>query len=155
MSDGLDQQREARDRYGRWQRGISSPNPKGRPRGSKNRRVRRQADQERAAEWTAHDWSVFYQRTFQETEGGLAEKHGAAYAECTALWLLLNRPPQQPGLCAHCNKPLDLPLSSISGAPIRIDGAWVHWGCLPWFSRARWDAAKNALKRLGITGNAV
>jgi len=143
-----------RDAQGRWSRG--SGNPAGRPRGSKNRTPRRRtADRERAAEWTEHDWSVFYQRTFQETEGGLAEKHGAAYAGCIALWLLLSSPSQRCGLCAHCGKPLDIPLSSISGAPIRVDGAWVHWGCLPWFSRARWDAAKNALWRLGITGNAA
>jgi hypothetical protein len=45
---------------------------------------------------------------------------------------------------------LDIPLSSVNGAPIRVDGAWVHWACLPWFSRARWDTAKVALQRLGI-----
>ena len=153
MSDGLDQQREARDHRGRWLKGTS-PNPAGRPRGSKSRTYRRRADPARAAEWTDHDWRVFYQRTFQEADGGPGEKRGAAYCECTALWLLLNPPPQQPGMCGYCSKPLDVPLSSISGAPIRIDGAWVHWGCLPWFSRARWDSAKNGLWRLGITGNA-
>ena len=93
-----------RDAQGRWSRG--SGNPAGRPRGSKNRTPRRRtADRERAAEWTEHDWSVFYQRTFQETEGGLAEKHGAAYAGCIALWLLLSSPSQRCGLCAHCGKP--------------------------------------------------
>jgi len=97
---------------------------------------------------------VFYRRTFQEAEGVLGEKHGAAWAQCMAFWLVLNPALQQAGLCGYCSKPLDVPLSSISGAPIRIDGAWVHWGCLPWFSRARWDAAKMALQRLGITGQA-
>ena len=97
---------------------------------------------------------MFYQRTFQEGEGEPSEKRGAAYAECTSLWLLLNRPQQRPGLCGYCSRPLDVPLSSISGAPIRIDGAWVHWGCAPWFCRARWESAKNGLWRLGITGNA-
>jgi hypothetical protein len=143
-------QREA----GRWWKGCPSPNPKGRPRGSKNRRVRRKADPERAAEWSDHDWRVFYERTFKEAEGGPAEKHGAAWAACMALWLLLNPAPQQPGLCGYCSKPLDVPLSSISGAPIRIDGAWVHWGCAPWFCRGRWDSAKAALWRLGIKENA-
>ena len=142
-----------RDAHGRWRRG--SGNPAGRPRGAKNRHPRRRAgDRERVAEWTEHDWRVFYQRTFQEAEGEPSEKHGAAYAECTSLWLLLNRPAQQTGLCGYCSKPLDIPLSSISGAPIRIDGAWVHWGCAPWFCRARWESAKNGLWRLGITGNA-
>jgi hypothetical protein len=153
MSDGLDLQREARDSSGRWRKGQSG-NLKGRTPGSKNRSYHRRADPERAAKWTENDWRVFYQRTFQEAEGAPAEKHGAAFSESMALWLSLNRPPHHPGLCAQCGKPLDVPLSSISGAPIRIDGAWVHWGCLPWFSRARWDSAKNALQRFGITGNA-
>jgi hypothetical protein len=89
---------------------------------------------------------------FQDADGAPAEKHGLAFAECTAIWLLLNLPSQRPELCAYCGKTLDVPLSSMNGAPIRIDGAWVHWTCLPWFSRARWDAAKMALQRLGITG---
>ena len=153
MSDSWNQQHQARDRLGRWRPGWSG-HPAGRPRGSKNQRRRLKADLQRAAEWTDHDWRVFYQRTFQEAEGEPSEKHGAAYAECTSLWLLLNRPQQRPGLCGYCSKPLDVPLSSISGAPIRIDGAWVHWGCAPWFCRARWESAKNRLWRLGITGNA-
>jgi hypothetical protein len=152
MNDGLDQQHQARDHRGRWRKGQSG-NLKGRTPGSRNRSYRRRADPQRAAKWTAHDWRAFYQRTFQQAGGWPAEKHGAAYAECTALWLLLNPALQQPGLCGHCGKPLDVPLSSISGAPIRIDGDWVHWGCAPWFCRARWDSAKDALWRLGITGN--
>ena len=142
-----------RDR-GRWRRGVSG-NRLGRPRGAKDRTPRRRAgDRERAAEWTPSDWRVFYRRTFQEAEGVPGEKHGAAYAECTALWLLLNPPAQRPGLCAHCGKVLDVPVSSVNAAPIRVDGAWVHWVCLPWFSRARWDTAKMALQRLGISGQA-
>jgi hypothetical protein len=142
-----------RDAHGRWRRGASG-NPMGRPIGSKNQRRRLKADPERAAEWTDHDWRVFYQRTFQQTQGEQHEKHGAAWAECMALWLLLNPPLQQTGLCSQCNRPLDIPMSSVSGAPIRIDGTWVHWGCAPWFCRARWESAKNGLSRLGITGNA-
>src|SRR5262245_66625459 len=140
-----------RDAHGRWRRG--SGNPAGPPRGAKNRQPRRRAgDRERAAEWTGNDWRVFYRRMFQDADGGPAEKHGAAFAECAGLWLLLNLPSQLAGLCAYCGKALDVPLSSMNGAPIRIDGAWVHWTCLPWFSRARWDTAKMALQRLGITG---
>jgi hypothetical protein len=97
---------------------------------------------------------MFYHRMFQDADGGPAEKQGAAFAECTGLWLLLNLPLQRPGLCAYCGKTLDIPLSSMNGAPIRVDGAWVHWACVPWFSRTRWDAAKMALQRIGITGNA-
>ena len=142
-----------RDAHGRWRRG--SGNPAGRPRGAKNRQPRRRAgDRERAAEWTNHDWRVFYNRAYQEAEGGPDEKDGSASAQCMALWLLLNPPPQRSGLCAQCNKPLDIPLSSVSGAPVRVDAAWVHWGCAPWFCRARWETAKNGLWRLGIAGNA-
>src|SRR5262245_41125493 len=61
-----------RDAHGRWRRG--SGNPAGRPRGAKNRHPRRRAgDRERVAEWTEHDWRVFYQRTFQEAEGEPSE----------------------------------------------------------------------------------
>jgi hypothetical protein len=67
-----------------------------------------------------------------------------------ALWLLLNPPVQRAGLCAQCVKSLDLPMSTVNGAPVRADGAWLHWACLPWFLRARWDAAKVGLERLGI-----
>ena len=45
-----------------------------------------------------------------------------------------------------------LPMSTVNAAPIRADGAWVHWGCLPWFLRARWDAARAGLQQLGIGG---
>jgi hypothetical protein len=106
------------------------------------------------AEWTEHDWRVFYRRTFQSALGGPAEKHASASSECMALWLLLNPPPQRAGLCARCDKTLDMAQSSVNGAPIRVDGAWVHWACLPWFLRSRWDLAKWALQRLGITEQA-
>jgi hypothetical protein len=72
-----------------------------------------------------------------------------------ALWLLLNPPPQRPGLCAQCGKMLDVPLGSINGAPVRADGAWLHWGCFPWFLRTRWNAAKAELHRLGIIAGAI
>ena len=107
-----------RDPHGCWRPGVSG-NPKGRPRGSKDRRPRRRPDPERATEWTEQDWHVFYRRIFQEAQGVPDEKHGAAFA-----------------------------------APIRVDGAWVHWVCLPWFLWARHDAAKAALERLGIRGGA-
>jgi hypothetical protein len=142
-----------RDDRGRFSKGGSSPNPRGRPRGSKSRTYRRRADPARAAKWTAHDWRVFYKQTTQQAQGGSEERHGAAWTECVALWLSLNPPPQRPGLCAHCGKPLDVPLSSVSGAPIRIDGVWVHWGCAPWFCRARWDSARGGLRQLGISEN--
>src|SRR5262249_46940109 len=96
----------------------------------------------------------FYRRTFQEAHGWPDEKHRAAHAECVALWLLLHPPTQRPGLCAQCNRELDVPRSSVNHAPARYDGAWVHWSCLPFFLRARWDAAKEALQQLGVIGNA-
>src|SRR5262249_490246 len=152
MSDGLDQQHQARDRFGRFQKGHSG-HPAGRTPGSKNRKFRRKADPERAAEWTANDWRVFYQRTFQEAEGAPGEKHGAAWVQCMGLWLSLNPARQQPGSCGYCNKRLDTSLSSVSGAPILVHGAWTHWSCLPHYCRSRWESAKNALRRLGITEN--
>ena len=136
-----------RDHRGRWHHGMSG-NPYGRPRGSKNKR--RRGDLERAAHWSRRDWGVFYRRMFREAEGDAGQKHAAAVSECIALWLLLDPPPQRPGLCAECGKPLDVPRSLLTGAPVRADGAWVHWGCLPWFLRDRWGAAKVGLQRLGI-----
>jgi len=29
-------------------------------------------------------------------------------------------------------------------------GRGCNWGCLPWFLRARWEAAKAGLRQLGI-----
>jgi hypothetical protein len=71
-------------------------------------------------------------------------------AEATALWLMLNPPAQRPGLCAHCDKPLEVPMNVLTGAPVRVDGAWLHWGCLPRFLNVRWAAAKEGLKALGL-----
>jgi len=140
----------ARNSRGHWLRGISG-NPAGRPRGSRNRVARRRAgDPSRAAEWTRHDWRAFHNRTMNAADGDLAQKRAAADSESIALWRLRYPPVQRPGMCCHCGKPLDVPRSSISGAPTRADGAWVHWGCLPWFLQARWHAAKDGLRRLGV-----
>ena len=138
-----------RDHRGRWLRGASG-NPSGRCRGSKNKQHRRAGDLERAVHWTQYDWRALYRRTFHETNGDAGEKQAAAASECIAIWLLLNPPAQQAGLCTQCHKPLDVPRSSIGGAPVRADGAWVHWVCLPWYFTARWGAAKVELQRLGI-----
>jgi hypothetical protein len=140
---------EVRDRRGRWRQGQSG-NPAGRPRGSKNGHPRRAASRERAADWTKHDWRIFFDRAKRATEGADAERHGAAVSECTALWLSLHPPVQRAGVCAHCGKTLDPPISTVNAAPIRADGAWIHWGCLPWFQWARWGAAKAGLQRLGL-----
>jgi len=138
-----------RDPHGRWLRGVSG-NPLGRPRGSKNRLPRRRADLARVAEWTRHDWRTFHTHTMSVADGDRAQRYAAADSEAIALWRLLHPPVQRPGLCCHCGKPLDVPLSSFTGAPIRADGAWVHWGCLPWFLQARWHKAKDDLQRLGV-----
>jgi hypothetical protein len=128
----------------------ASGNPRGRPRGSKNRYSRRPADRGRAAKWTRHDWAVFYRRTFHETDGDAGKKHAAAFSECIALWLLLHPAIQDGGLCPQCDKPLDLPMSTLNGAPIRVDGAWLHWGCLSSFLYARRNAARAGLRQFGI-----
>ena len=96
-----------------------------------------------------------YRRQLHETDGDAGQKHAAAFGECMALWLLLHPPAQRAGLCAQCNKPLDLPMSTVNGAPTRADGAWVHWSCLPWFLRARWDAARAGLHQLGIAAGSI
>src|SRR5262249_25373859 len=134
-----------RDDRGRWCRGVSG-NLRGRPRGSKDRYPRRRANRMRRPA----DWAVIYKHAYRQTDGDAEQKHAAALSECRSLWLLLNPPPQRAGLCAYCAKTLDVPLSSVTGAPVRADGAWLHWGCLPWFLRARWDAARAGLYRLGI-----
>jgi Family of unknown function (DUF5681) len=145
----MQQLTDARDRRGRWRRGVSG-NPSGRPCGSRNRIRRVRADRERAADWTRHDWQAYYARTAAEAQGDAGMKHAAAFAECVGLWLLLNPPSQRPGMCAQCGRTLDPPNATADGAPIRLDGAWVHWACARWFLRARWDKAKQELERLGI-----
>jgi len=72
-----------RDHRGHFLPGVSG-NPRGRPRGSKNRYPRRRADQGRAAKWTRHDFAVFYRRTFHETDGDAGQKHAAAFSDCMA-----------------------------------------------------------------------
>jgi hypothetical protein len=142
-----------RDHRGRWRDGVSG-NPAGRPVGLKNRQPRRRADRERTAEWTVYDWQIFFGRAFRAAAGAPAEKHAAALAECTKLWVLFHPLQPQPGLCAHCNRELDPLRSSVNGAPVCIDGAWIHLSCQPFFLRTRWDTAKEALRQVGIIGNA-
>src|SRR5262249_30173254 len=129
--------------------GVSG-NPAGRPRGSKNRYPRRSADRARASKWTLHDWAVFYRRAFHEIDGDTGQKHAAAFSDCMALWLLLHPPVQRAGLCPHHNKPLVLPMSTLNGAPIRAEGAWLHWGCLSSFLYSRWNVARAGLRQFGI-----
>jgi hypothetical protein len=144
---------QSRDAGGRWRPGASG-NPRGRPKGSKDRGPRRQpGDRTRAVDWSAADWRVFYRLNYEKAAGNPEEKRGAAIVECTGLWLLLNPPPHRLGLCSRCGKGLDVARSSVNSAPIRADGVWVHWACLPWFLRSRWDAAKAALERLGLSMN--
>jgi hypothetical protein len=143
-----------RDHRGHFLPGVSG-NPRGRPHGSKNRHAHRRADRTRAAVWTKQDWKVFYDRTAHVTTGSPADKHAAALSECLALWLLLHPAVQLAGLCAQCNKPLDLPMSTVDGAPLRLDGCWTHFGCARFFLRRRWDEAKAGLQRLGIAAGSI
>jgi hypothetical protein len=93
---------------------------------------------------------AFHHLAALRAEGEWADKQAAANSECIAMWLQLHPPAQRPGLCAHCGKTLEVARSSISGAPVPADGAWLHWACLPWFWRSRWDAARAGLHQLGI-----
>jgi hypothetical protein len=138
-----------RDHRGHFLPGVSG-NPRGRPRGSKDRYPRRPAGRGRAASWTRHDWAVIYRRAFHEIDGDAGQKHAAAYSECAALWLQFHPPVQRAGLCAQCSKPLDLPMGTVDAAPLRLDGCWTHFGCARFFLRRRWDEAKAGLQRLGI-----
>jgi hypothetical protein len=74
----------------------------------------------------------------------------AAFTECLGLWQLINPPKAQPGTCAFLSCPLDAPTATFGTAPIRVEGVFVHWGCVPRFAHGRWHEAKAALSRFGI-----
>jgi len=147
MSNGLDQQDQARDQRGRWQKGHTG-NKFGRKKGSRNRWSR--ADPARAIHWTAGEWRLHFARSFQAAEGDLGQRRAAAFAECLGLWQALNPPKARPGLCAQCERPLEVPNPSYDAAPFRIEGVFVHWACLRRFVHERWHLAKDALSRFGI-----
>lgn len=142
--------KSGRDSKGRWLPGTSG-NPTGRKQGTRDKRPRRQpGDIERAAEWSQFDWRIYFERIARAAPGTAADKHAKALAECVALWLLLNPPAVTIGMCSKCKRGLDPSQNSIDAAPIRVEGAWVHWSCMRWFLRARWDEAKMALRSLGL-----
>ena len=147
MSDGLDQQRQARDHRGRWQRGTTG-NPAGRPRGSRNRW--RRADPARAILWKASEWRLHFARTMTAAQGDPDQKAAAAYAECQRLWRLLHPPRTKSGMCPQCGYSLSLPNPSFGAAPIPFDNVFVHYNCLCQFALSRWEEARLALHRLGI-----
>jgi len=113
MSDGLNQQQKARDCRGRWLRGHSG-HP-GRKKGSRNRWCR--ADPARAILWRPGEWQLHFARSLQAAEGDFEERRAAAFAECLSLWQVLNPPKARPGLCAQCERPLDVPNAVHDAAP--------------------------------------
>jgi len=147
MSDGLDQQCEARDHRGRWRKGQSG-NPAGRASGSRNRW--RRADPSRAIHWKGSEWKLHFARTMTTAQGDPDEKAGAAYAECQRLWRVHHPPKTKPGMCAQCGFTLSPPNPTFSAAPIPIDNVFVHDACLRAFALSRWQEARLALHRLGI-----
>jgi len=147
MSDGLDQQCEARDHRGRWRKGQSG-NPAGRASGSRNRW--RRADPSRAIHWKGSEWKLYFDRTMRTAQGDPDERAGAAYAECQRLWRAHHPPRAKPGMCAQCGYPLNLPNPRFDGAPFPIDDSFVHFRCLPQFLLGRWEQATFELHRLGI-----
>ena len=149
MSDGWDQQDQARDHRGRWRKGRSA-NPAGRAKGSRNRF--RRADPARAGYWKASEWRMHFARAQQTAEGDFEQRRAAAFAECLGLWQAQNPPKARPGLCPQCERPLEVPNSSYDAAPFRIEGVFVHWACVRQFVHERWHLAKNALSRFGIPG---
>ena len=138
---------DERDNRGRWRPG-KSPNPSGRPKGSRNRW--RRADPERAMLWKASEWRLHFDRTMRTAQGDQAERAGAAYAECQRLWRAHHPPKAKPGMCAQCGFTLSLANPSFGAAPIPIDNVFVHHNCLCQFALSRWEEARLALCRLGI-----
>ena len=147
MSDSWDQQYPARDQRGRWQKGHTG-NRFGKKKGTRNRW--RRADPSRSANWKPGEWRLHFARSLQTAEGDLEQRRAAAFAECLGLWQVLNPPKARPGLCAQCERPLDVPNAVHDAAPFRIEGVFVHWACVRQFVHVRWYLAKDALLRLGI-----
>ena len=138
---------ETRNRQGQFTPGASG-NPKGRPRGSRNRW--RRADPERAMLWKASEWRLHFARTMTAAPGRPDERAGAAYAACQRLWRLLHPPRAKSGMCAQCGFTLTPPKPSFGAAPIPFDNVFVHHNCLCQFALSRWEEARLALHRLGI-----
>ena len=147
MSDGLDQQHQARDCRGKWLPGHSG-NRAGRRRGTKNRW--RRADLARAQLWKASEWRLHFARTMRTAQGDQVERAGAAYAECQRLWRAHHPPKTKPGMCAQCGFTLSPPNPSFGAAAIPIDNMFVHYNCVCQFALSRWEEARLALCRLGI-----
>jgi hypothetical protein len=116
--------------------------------GSRNRW--RRADPARAVRWTAGEWRLYFARFQRTAEGDFEQRRAAAFAECLGLWQVLNPPKARPGLCAQCERPLEVPNAVHDAAPFRIEGVFVHWACVRQFLWERWHLAKEALSRFGI-----
>ena len=136
-----------RDYRGRWLKG-NSPNPLGRPKGSRNRW--RRADPARAILWKASEWRLHFARIMTAAQGDPDERAAAAYTECQRLWREHHPPKTKPGMCAQCGFALSPPNPSFDAAPVPFDGMFVHYGCLRQFALSRWEEARLALCRLGI-----
>ena len=145
MTEAAIQQRDSR---GRWQKGTSSPNPSGRPRGSRNRW--RRADPARTLLWKASEWKLYFDRTMRTAQGDPDQRAGAAYAACQRLWRAHHPPRAKPGMCAQCGFTLSPPNPSFGAAAIPIDNAFVHHNCVCQFALSRWEEARLALRRFGI-----
>ena len=134
-----------RDQRGRW---LTSGNPAGRPRGSRNRW--RRADPVRAMLWKASEWRLHFVRTMTAAQGDTDQKDGAAYAECQRLWRVHHPPKAKPGMCPQCGHPLSPPNPRFEGAPMPFESTFVHYSCLRQFALSRWEEARLTLRRFGI-----
>ena len=74
----------ARGADGRWLKGAS-PNPAGRPKGSRNKAPRRRADTAHAADWSSYDWKIYFLRIMKQAPPSTLHMAPAAFADCVAL----------------------------------------------------------------------
>jgi hypothetical protein len=149
MNDGLDQQLQARDHRGRWQRGTTG-NPAGRPRGSRNRW--RRADPARALLWKRSEWRLHFDRIMRTAQGDPEERAALAYGACQNLWRAHHPPRAKRGTCPQCGRPLSPPNPSFDAAAIPIDNAFVHHNCVCQFARdGRFIASELLVRKLCAT----
>jgi hypothetical protein len=93
---------------------------------------------------------LHFARIMHTAQGDRNQRTAAAYAECQALWRVLNAPKAQPGVCPACGRSLDPPNAVFDAAPIPFEGSFIHFSCIRQFAFSRWHQAKQVLSGFGI-----